>query len=139
MTGCVCVCVDFARKDLNCARFNWLYFLLHELLMLYQMCLLFLKLSRLHKVTYCVFYKHKNTTQIVTRGKKHKKKFKKALLKLVVLAAVLKVKLEFFLKVLATHLQVKFFIIALFGLLLNAAKFWLDLKKGHSPQKVSVI
>lgn len=61
------------------------------------------------------------------------------MLKLVLLAAVLKVKLEFFLKVLATHLQVKFFIIAFLGLLLNAAKFWIDLKKGHSPQKVSNI
>lgn len=72
----------------------------------------------------------------MTRGKKKKKQFKKAILKLLVLAALLKVKFEFLLKVMATHLQVKFFIIAALGLLLNAAKFWIDLKKGHSPQKV---
>lgn len=33
-------------------------------------------------------------------------------------------------------LQIKFFLVALAGLILNAARFYLDLKRGHQPQKV---
>lgn len=73
---------------------------------------------------------------LVTRGKKHKKKFKKALMKLLVIGTILKAKLEFLLKIVGTHLQIKFFIIAVIGLLVNIAKFWIDLKRGHQPQKV---
>ncbi len=57
-------------------------------------------------------------------------------MKLLLIGAVLKAKIELFLKLLATHLQIKFFVVALIGLFLNIAKFWIDLKRGHSPQKV---
>lgn len=57
-------------------------------------------------------------------------------MKLLLIGAVLKAKLEFLLKILATHLQIKFFIVALLGLVVNVARFWFDLKKGHNPQKV---
>lgn len=69
--------------------------------------------------------------------KKGKKKKRKAIMKLLLIGAVLKAKIELFLKLLATHLQIKFFIVALIGLFLNIAKFWIDLKRGHSPQKVT--
>lgn len=69
------------------------------------------------------------------RGKKKKKKLV-ALIKLLLLGAVIKAKLALFLKLLAVKLQLKFFLVALAGLLLNAARFYLDLKKGHQPQKV---
>lgn len=59
-------------------------------------------------------------------------------MKLLLIGAVLKAKIELFLKLFATHLQVKFFIVALIGLFINIAKFWIDLKRGHSPQKVKV-
>ncbi|XP_037040301.1 uncharacterized protein LOC119077236 isoform X1 [Bradysia coprophila] len=75
--------------------------------------------------------------KLALRGhKKGKKKKRKALMKLLLIGAVLKAKIELFLKLFATHLQVKFFIVALIGLFLNIAKFWIDLKRGHSPQKV---
>lgn len=52
------------------------------------------------------------------------------------LGAVLKAKLTVLLQLLSAALQIKFFLIALAGLILNIARFWLDLKKGHNPQKV---
>ncbi|CAG9133660.1 unnamed protein product [Plutella xylostella] len=70
------------------------------------------------------------------RGKKKKKK--KAILKLLLLGAVLKAKIGTMLQILSFKLQVKFFIIALLGLAINLARFWLDVKKSHhqQPQKV---
>ncbi|XP_055686599.1 uncharacterized protein LOC129791945 isoform X1 [Lutzomyia longipalpis] len=68
------------------------------------------------------------------RGKKKKKK--KALMKLLLLGAIVKGKIELLLKLLSAHLQLKFLAIAAIGLLVNIARFWIDLKKGHSPQKV---
>lgn len=90
-----------------------------------------------------VFNKTCNTFEFyiipALRGaKKGKKKKRKAIMKLLLIGAVLKAKLELFLKLLATHLQIKFFIIALIGLFINVAKFWIDLKRGHSPQKVNL-
>lgn len=58
-------------------------------------------------------------------------------MKLVLMGAIIKAKLEMLLKVLSFHLQLKFFAIALVGLFINLARFWIDLKKSH-PQKVSV-
>ncbi|XP_068149113.1 uncharacterized protein [Drosophila tropicalis] len=83
--------------------------------------------------------KHKNPTKYgrsngVTRGKKKKKK--KALMKLVLLGSFLKAKIELLLKILGAHLQIKFFAIALIGLLINIARFWIDVKRGGSPSKV---
>ncbi|XP_068622138.1 uncharacterized protein [Battus philenor] len=69
------------------------------------------------------------------RGKKKKKK--KAILKLLILGAVLKAKIGTLLQILSFKLQVKFFIIALIGLAINLARFWVELKnKHHEPQKV---
>ncbi|XP_055707919.1 uncharacterized protein LOC129804554 isoform X2 [Phlebotomus papatasi] len=67
------------------------------------------------------------------RGKKKKKK--KALMKLLLLGAIVKGKIEMLLKLLSAHLQLKFLAIAAIGLLINVARFWIDLKKGHQPQK----
>lgn len=91
-----------------------------------------------HRPNHGLKLKHKHGRSIgALRGhKKGKKKKKKALMKLLLIGAVLKAKIELFLKLFATHLQVKFFIVALIGLFLNIAKFWIDLKRGHSPQKV---
>ncbi|XP_038217790.1 uncharacterized protein LOC119836502 isoform X2 [Zerene cesonia] len=69
------------------------------------------------------------------RGKKKKKK--KAILKLLLLGAVLKAKIGTLLQILSFKLQVKFFIIALIGLAINLARFWVELKHKHQqPQKV---
>lgn len=70
----------------------------------------------------------------MTRGKKKKKK--KAIAKLVLLGTFLKAKIELLLKILGAHLQIKFFAIALIGLLINIARFWIDVKRGGTPQKV---
>lgn len=72
------------------------------------------------------------------RGKGKKKK-RRALMKILLIGAVLKAKIELLLKIIATHLQVKFFIIAVIGLIVNIARFWVDLKRGHQPQKVSYL
>ncbi|XP_041987109.1 uncharacterized protein LOC121738902 [Aricia agestis] len=70
------------------------------------------------------------------RGKKKKKK--KAILKLLILGAVLKAKIGTLLQILSFKLQVKFFLIALIGLGINLARFWVELKNKHhqQPQKV---
>lgn len=70
----------------------------------------------------------------VTRGKKKKKK--KAIAKLALIGTVLKAKIELLLKILGAHLQIKFFAIALIGLLINIARFWIDIKRGGTPAKV---
>ncbi|KAL3287692.1 hypothetical protein HHI36_002159, partial [Cryptolaemus montrouzieri] len=76
--------------------------------------------------------------KIETRGKKKKKKIHAliAKIKLLIAAAVLAVKLIILLKIFAAHLQVKFLFIAFAGLVLNAIRFYLDIKKKHNPQKV---
>ncbi|XP_035789733.1 uncharacterized protein LOC118465518 isoform X4 [Anopheles albimanus] len=69
------------------------------------------------------------------RGK-HKHKKKKTFMKLFIIGAALKAKIELLLKILSFKLQLKFFAVALIGLLINIARFWLDFKKQPSPQKV---
>ncbi|XP_073837160.1 uncharacterized protein isoform X1 [Musca autumnalis] len=76
----------------------------------------------------------KHPLKYVTRGKKKKKK--KAIQKLILLGSFLKAKIELLLKILGAHLQIKFFAIALIGLLINIARFWIDVKRGGIPQKV---
>lgn len=71
-----------------------------------------------------------------SRKKKFGKKKKKHLMKLIPLALLLKSKLSFLLQLISTHLQVKFFIIAVISLMINVARFWIDLKKSHHPSKV---
>lgn len=73
----------------------------------------------------------------VKRGKGKKKK-RKALMKILLIGAVLKAKIELILKVIATHLQLKFFVVAVIGLLVNIARFWVDLKRAQQPQKVYI-
>lgn len=57
-------------------------------------------------------------------------------MKVLILAAVLKGKIELLLKLLGTHLQIKFLIIAALALVVNVARFWIDLKNKQHPQKV---
>ncbi|XP_044266064.1 uncharacterized protein LOC123012240 [Tribolium madens] len=79
----------------------------------------------------------KPSSRKVGESRKKKKKGKLiALIKLIIIGIVLKAKLTLLLKALSAALQVKFFLVALAGLILNAARFYLDLKKGHQPQKV---
>ncbi|XP_055383716.1 uncharacterized protein LOC129613611 [Condylostylus longicornis] len=68
----------------------------------------------------------------VGRGKKKKKK---ALMKLMLIGTIIKGKIELLLKILSAHLQVKFFAIALVGLIINIARFWIDIRRGGVPQK----
>ncbi|XP_033212584.1 uncharacterized protein LOC117170142 [Belonocnema kinseyi] len=70
------------------------------------------------------------------RKKKFSKKKKKHLMKLIPLALLIKSKLSFLLQLISTHLQIKFFFIAVVSLIINIARFWLDLKKSHHPSKV---
>ncbi|XP_058829174.1 uncharacterized protein LOC131688721 isoform X1 [Topomyia yanbarensis] len=67
---------------------------------------------------------------------KRKGKKKKTYIKLFMLGAALKGKIELLLKILSFHLQLKFFAIAALGLLINIGRFWFDLKKQPQPQKV---
>ncbi|XP_041773216.1 uncharacterized protein LOC121594226 isoform X3 [Anopheles merus] len=67
---------------------------------------------------------------------KRKGKKKKTFMKLFILGAALKAKIELLLKILSFKLQLKFFAVALIGLLINIARFWIDFKKQPSPQKV---
>ncbi|CAK9798772.1 hypothetical protein ANTPLA_LOCUS1765 [Anthophora plagiata] len=69
------------------------------------------------------------------RGQKFGKKKKKHLQRLLGLAMLFKAKLSLLLQLISTHFQLKFFAIAIISLVVNAAKFWLDLKKAH-PAKV---
>uniref|UniRef100_A0A8D8HBQ8 (northern house mosquito) hypothetical protein n=1 Tax=Culex pipiens TaxID=7175 RepID=A0A8D8HBQ8_CULPI len=70
----------------------------------------------------------------IGRGKRKGKK-KKTYMKLFILGAALKGKIELLLKILSFHLQLKFFAIAAIGLLINIARFWIDIKKQPHPQK----
>uniref|UniRef100_A0A182QFB3 Uncharacterized protein n=1 Tax=Anopheles farauti TaxID=69004 RepID=A0A182QFB3_9DIPT len=70
------------------------------------------------------------------RRRKRKGKKKKTFMKLFILGAALKAKIELLLKILSFKLQLKFFAVALIGLLINIARFWLDFKKQPHPQKV---
>ncbi|XP_025992126.1 uncharacterized protein LOC105194223 [Solenopsis invicta] len=69
------------------------------------------------------------------RKKKFSKKKLKHLQKLLGLAMLLKAKLSLLLQLISTHFQFKFFIIAIISLILNAARFWIEIKKNH-PSKV---
>ncbi|XP_035720562.1 uncharacterized protein LOC118440916 [Vespa mandarinia] len=70
------------------------------------------------------------------RRKKHGKKKKKHMQKLMALVMMFKAKLALLLQIISTHLQIKLFIIAVISFIMNATKFWIDLKKNHQPSKV---
>ncbi|XP_062542187.1 uncharacterized protein LOC134210176 isoform X6 [Armigeres subalbatus] len=78
----------------------------------------------------------KHLHHILHKLGKRKGKKKKTFMKLFILGAALKGKIELLLKILSFHLQLKFFAIAAIGLLINIARFWIDLKKQPHPQKV---
>lgn len=90
-------------------------------------------------MSYCQLFAGKNRLhQITGKGKGNKGgKKKKGYMKIFMIGAALKAKLEMLLKLLSFHLQLKFFAIAAIGLIVNIARFWLDVKKGQAPQKVS--
>lgn len=69
------------------------------------------------------------------RKKKFGKKQKKHLAKLLGLAMLVKAKISLLLQLISTHFQFKFFIIAIISLILNAVRFWIEIKKSH-PAKV---
>lgn len=56
-------------------------------------------------------------------------------MKMFFFGAILKSKIELLLKVLSFHLQLKFFAVAVAGLMINLARFWIEIKR--QPQKVS--
>ncbi|XP_020281362.1 uncharacterized protein LOC109853548 [Pseudomyrmex gracilis] len=68
------------------------------------------------------------------RGKKDKKK-KKYVQRLMGMAMLMKAKISLLLQLVSTHFQMKFFIIAILSLILNATRFWLEIKK-NQPAKV---
>ncbi|KAL2742739.1 protein lethal(3)malignant blood neoplasm 1 [Vespula maculifrons] len=70
------------------------------------------------------------------RRKKYGKKKKKHMQKLMALAMMFKAKLALLLQIISTHLQIKLFVIAVVSFIMNATKFWIDLKKNHQPSKV---
>ncbi|KAJ8976511.1 hypothetical protein NQ317_009080 [Molorchus minor] len=74
---------------------------------------------------------------IMTKSRGKKKKKKKTLLKYYTLAAALVAKLCIFLKVVHASVLYKMFLVALAALLLHAARFWLDVKKGYNPRRSS--
>lgn len=74
-----------------------------------------------------------NYFSILGKGKKGKKG-KKGLMKLFFLGTIIKSKIELLLKVLSFKLQIKFLVIAAVNLVINLARFWIDLK--NKPQKV---
>ncbi|XP_038120759.1 uncharacterized protein LOC6048750 isoform X4 [Culex quinquefasciatus] len=78
----------------------------------------------------------KHLHHILHKLGKRKGKKKKTYMKLFILGAALKGKIELLLKILSFHLQLKFFAIAAIGLLINIARFWIDIKKQPHPQKV---
>jgi hypothetical protein len=87
------------------------------------------------KIYYLIEYSFIYVTE-ESRKKKFGKKKKKHVQKLLLIAMLLKSKISLLLQLLSTHFQVKFFVIAILSLLMNAARFWLDLKKSHRPSKV---
>ncbi|XP_071651412.1 uncharacterized protein [Temnothorax longispinosus] len=69
------------------------------------------------------------------RKKKFSKKKLKHLQKILALVMLLKAKFSLLLQLISTHFQFKFFIIAVISLILNAARFWIEIKK-NNPSKV---
>lgn len=99
---------------------------------------IFLLLLLIFTLTTCTMSPIINHYMGAGKGKGNKGgKKKKGYMKIFMIGAALKAKLEMLLKLLSFHLQLKFFAIAAIGLIVNIARFWLDVKKGQAPQKVS--
>ncbi|EFN72765.1 hypothetical protein EAG_06125 [Camponotus floridanus] len=69
------------------------------------------------------------------RKKKYGKKKKKHIQKLMGLMMLIKAKIGLLLQLISTHFQLKFFVIAVISLILNAVRFWIEIKK-NQPSKV---
>ena len=52
------------------------------------------------------------------------------------LGMILKSKITFLFQLFSAHFQLKFFVIAVVGLVINAVRLWLQLKQTLHPQKV---
>lgn len=76
----------------------------------------------------------------VSRGHHHKKKkikaIKKAIIKLVLIALLIKHKLKMLLTAFQTFLQFKAVLLATIYVLIHVAKLWIEIKHKHHPQKV---
>ncbi|KAJ8955834.1 hypothetical protein NQ318_005378, partial [Aromia moschata] len=70
------------------------------------------------------------------RSQRQEEEEKSQLLKYYTIAVAIAAKLALLLKLLHTSVQYKLFLVSLASLLLHAAKFWLDVKKGYHPPKV---
>ncbi|XP_043279751.1 uncharacterized protein [Venturia canescens] len=68
--------------------------------------------------------------------KKFGKKKKKMLAKLLSFVMLIKAKIGLLLQLISTHFQLKFFALAILSLVVNVARFWIDIKKDHHPSKV---
>lgn len=77
-------------------------------------------------------------TEFQDESRKHKfgKKKKKLLAKLMPIFMLVKAKISLLLQMISTHFQIKFFKIAVISLIVNIARFWIDLKKSHQPDKI---
>lgn len=65
-----------------------------------------------------------------------KKEIKKAILKLIIFALLIKQKIKMLLMAAQTFLQFKFLLVAIVYVVSNIVKIWLDIKSKHQPQKV---
>lgn len=68
-------------------------------------------------------------------GKRKKNKRKKTMLKYLAVIFVILTKFNVILKLFHSHLQMKFFGIAVMGLIMQFFKFWLDVKTGYNPPR----
>lgn len=75
-----------------------------------------------------------NNQFFLGRGKKKKKK--QALMKLFMLAMLIKSKISMLMGALSTFLQLKFFGIAILNLLIGLIRLWVEWSKHKTPQKV---
>lgn len=79
----------------------------------------------------------------LSRGHHKKKKkikaIKKAIIKLVLIALLIKSKLKMLLTAFQTFLQFKAVLLATILVLIHAAKLWVEIKHKHHPQKVSIL
>lgn len=73
---------------------------------------------------------------ISERYKLHFHKQKKKLRKLFVIGMVLKSKISLLFQLMSAHFQIKFFIIAVLGLIISAVRLWFDIKRVFQPNRV---
>lgn len=68
-------------------------------------------------------------------GKRKKNKKKRIMLKYLAVILVLLTKFNILFKIFHSHLEMKFFGIAIMGLIMQFTKFWLDVKTGYNPPR----